>query len=107
MSMTNFPAPSSAAPMTPSLNRFGVVLFSSDRPDLTGQSLQAVYPPHNRSVELWSRQQLLLYTMADAALTYETSQREVKRTPSWAIVLAVIGVFIFLLGLLFLLVKET
>jgi hypothetical protein len=31
----------------------------------------------------------------------------VQRTPTWAIVLAVIGFFFFLLGLLFLLVKET
>ncbi|GAB3120450.1 hypothetical protein [Glaciibacter psychrotolerans] len=33
--------------------------------------------------------------------------REEKYTPGWAIALAVIGFFVFLLGLLFLLVKET
>lgn len=30
-----------------------------------------------------------------------------RRTPTWAIILAIIGIFVFLLGLLFLLVKET
>jgi len=30
-----------------------------------------------------------------------------RRTPTWAVVLALIGIFVFLLGLLFLLVKET
>lgn len=29
-----------------------------------------------------------------------------RRTPGWAVVLAIIGLFVFLLGLLFLLVKE-
>ncbi len=32
---------------------------------------------------------------------------ETRVTPTWAVVLAVIGAFVFLLGLLFLLVKET
>jgi hypothetical protein len=35
------------------------------------------------------------------------SSYEVRKCPTWAIVLAIIGAFFFLLGLLFLLVKET
>ena len=31
----------------------------------------------------------------------------IRKTPTWAVVLAVLGIFFFLLGLLFLLVKET
>lgn len=30
-----------------------------------------------------------------------------RRTPTWAVIVAIIGVFVFLLGLLFLLVKES
>jgi hypothetical protein len=105
--MTDLPAPSALGPMTPAFNRYGRVTFSSDRPDLTGRQVQVIYRSFNQTVEVWSPDQQMLYSMSGVSISCETGQRAVKKTPTWAIVLAVIGVFVFLLGLLFLLVKET
>ena len=90
------------------VNRYGRVSFSTDRGHLTAHYFQLVFRS-NRSVELWERSQppRLVYTMSDASVAYEQGQRAIKKTPTWAIVLAVLGLFVFLLGLLFLLVKET
>lgn len=45
--------------------------------------------------------------LAGSQWTVQDRSYPVQRTPTWAIVLAVLGAFFFLLGLFFLLVKET
>lgn len=47
-----------------------------------------------------------LYPLRNAQLNVSDLSRTESRTPTWAIVLAVLGFLFFLLGLLFLLVKE-
>lgn len=44
---------------------------------------------------------------ADCTMTHDTVVHETKRTPQWAIVLGVLGIFFFLIGILFFFVKET
>lgn len=41
-----------------------------------------------------------------ASLQMTSATSYVRRTPTWAVVLGIIGIFFFLLGLLFFLVKE-
>jgi hypothetical protein len=90
-------------------NQNASVRFLSDRADLVGRRVQAVYRT-DRSLELWQPEAngstANLYRMADATMSLESGTRIVRKTPTWAIVLAVLGALFFLLGLLFLLVKE-
>ena len=107
--MTDRPCPSpQPAPPQVTVNQYGWVSFSTDRGDLIGHYVQVVYRS-DRTVELWEPSQppRKVYAISDAAVSYEQGQRAIKKTPTWAIVLAIIGFFVFLLGLLFLLVKET
>jgi hypothetical protein len=48
-----------------------------------------------------------MYAMGNAAISYEVTQRAVRKTPTWAMVLGILGLFVFLLGILFFFVKET
>ena len=112
--MSQLPSPSPLGQSTvPTLNRYGRVQFISDRPDLQGTPVQVVAyaDGHVRlfaDARLYNGHQAPLYDMPGATVTYETSTRTVRRTPNWAIVIAVVGFFVvFVLSLLFLLVKET
>jgi hypothetical protein len=98
------------------LNRYGRVKFVSDRPDLQGLRVQTVMYADGRLL-LYRDSRVGLdgelspvYEMTDASASYETSTTSLSRrtTPNWAIAAAIIGFFfVFLLSLLFLLVKET
>ena len=124
--MTDLPLPSSQQTMTPgpaTLNRHGTVQFSSDRPDLQGRSVQLVHR-ENRTLEVWTVEtskpsdwqlpwklkpqptsaRVKAYELAQATVSYESGQGAVRRTPAWAIVLAIV---LFPIGLLFLLAKKT
>ena len=111
--MSNLPGPGSSAPAAlpmyvPTLNRYGIVRFASDRPDLQGMSVQVVMYAGGL-LRLYSNPYgHVLYEMTAAAVSYEGGMQQVRKTPNWAIIVAIIGFFfIFVLSLLFLLVKET
>jgi hypothetical protein len=99
--------------MVPTLNRYGRVHFISDRPDLQGTPVQVVAygDGHMRlfaDARVFNGHRAPLYDMPGAAVSYEASTRTVRKTPNWAIVVAIVGfLFVLVFSLLFLLVKET
>jgi hypothetical protein len=110
--MSNLPPPGTpAAPLPtylPTLNRFGIVRFASDRPDLQGTSVQVVMYAGGL-LRLYSNPHgHVLYEMPSATVSFEGGTQQTRKTPTWAIVVAIVGFFvIFVFSLLFLLVKET
>ena len=85
---------------------YGRVLASSVLVSTTSQVLLVQYTDgtlglydNNVIVAGWSPDQV-------ASVGVERQATTARRTPTWAIVLAVLGALFFLLGLLFLLVKE-
>jgi hypothetical protein len=86
-------------------NRYGTVGFSSDRPDLTGRHVHVVHRVDG-SVQVW-QDKMQLYVMTGATVRYEQGQRFERRTPTWAIVVAIVfALMTAFLSLLFLLVKR-
>jgi len=109
--LSNLPGPGIPAPppmYTPTLNRYGFVRFASDRPDLQGMSVQVVLYAGGLLRLHTNPYGHVLYEMTGTTVTYEGGMQQIRKTPNWAIIVAIVGFFvIFVFSLLFLLVKET
>jgi hypothetical protein len=105
--MSALPSPTTD-PFAVTLNRYGIVRFASFDQRLQGHAVQVVHYA-NGLLRIYSNStHEVLCELPSAAATYEMNTYPVRKTPTWAIVLAVVGFFFVLFfSLLFLLAKET
>lgn len=110
----NLEAPTSASPIPARLDKWGTVVGT----DLIRAPWQGKGVPDigcrlvqhgDGTVCVYDRNSRLVYSVPSAEvanISFGSTQAFVRKTPSWAIVLGIIGLLFFLLGLLFFLVKE-